>query len=128
MRPYDKQLTTDMAFRFQKFPIYKDIKKYIRNIYRLSAKFPREEQYGLANQLRRAGTSIALNLAEESDRGTDKEFRRFIQMSIGSLNETVAIFDISLDNGFMNQKNYDIMISQAESIVKQLSGLRKSLK
>ncbi|MFH1683858.1 MAG: four helix bundle protein [Candidatus Margulisiibacteriota bacterium] len=117
-----------MSFRFQKFPLYKDIMKYIRNIYSLSKAFPKEEQFGITNQLRRAATSIALNIAEGSDRGSDKEFKRFIYIAIGSLNETVAVFDILLENGFINQKNYDIMLSQAENIVKQLSGLRKSLK
>ncbi|MFH1683843.1 MAG: four helix bundle protein [Candidatus Margulisiibacteriota bacterium] len=117
-----------MSFRFQNFPLYKDIKKYIKTIYSLSAAFPKEEQFGITNQLRRAATSIALNIAEGSDRGSDKDFRRFINMAIGSLNETVAIFDISLENGFINKKNYDIMLAQAESIVKQLSGFSKSLK
>lgn len=117
-----------MAFRFLEFPVYKDTKKYIKNIYSISSNFPKEEQFGMINQLRRAATSIALNLAEGSDRGSDKDFKRFINMAIGSLNETVAVLDLSLGNGFINQKNYDIMISQAENIVKQLSGLRKSLK
>jgi four helix bundle protein len=91
-------------------------------------RFPKEEQFGITNQLRRAATSIALNIAEGSDRGSDKEFKRFIQMSIGSLNETLAILDISLENGFINKKNYGIILSQAGNIVKQLSGLRRSLK
>ena len=116
-----------MPFRFLDFPVYKEIKKYIRNIYRISAGFSKDEQFGLINQVRRAAISIALNLAEGSDRGTDKEFQRFIQMSIGSLNETVAILDIAFDNEFISQKNCDIMLKQAESIVKQLSGFRKSL-
>ena len=117
-----------MSFRFLQFPVYKDIKKFIRNIYSISSKFPKNEQFGLTSQFRRAATSIALNLAEGSDRGSDKEFRHFVDLAIGSLNETVAILDISLDNGFINQKVYDIMFSQAENIVKQLSGLRKKLK
>lgn len=117
-----------MVFRFQSFPVYVETKKYIKAIYSLSRQFPKDEQFGITNQLRRAATSIALNLAEGSDRGSDKEFGRFIQMAIGSLNETVAIFDIALDNEFINKQNYDIMVKQAENIVKQLSGLRKSLK
>jgi len=125
-------LTTDnkkiMAFRFQKFPVYKEVKHYIKNVYSCSSNFPKEEQFGLINQLRRAATSIALNLAEGSDRGSDNEFGRFIQISIGSLNETVAIFDIALENNFINKENYDIMLIQAENIVKQLSGLRRSFK
>ncbi|PIS29890.1 four helix bundle protein [Candidatus Saganbacteria bacterium CG08_land_8_20_14_0_20_45_16] len=115
-----------MAFRFQNFPVYKEIKIYIKNVYHHSSKFPKDEQFGLSSQLQRAATSIALNLTEGSDRGSDKKFSHFIQMAIGSLNETVAIFDIGLDNEFINGQSYDIMIGQAENIVKQLSGLRRS--
>jgi len=117
-----------LSFRFLNFPVYKDIKKYIGNIYSLSSKFPKDEQFGLTNQLRRAATSIALNLAEGSDRGSDADFKRFIQMSIGSVNETVAIFDIALERSFIDQVNCAIIISQAESIVKQLSAFRQALK
>ena len=117
-----------MSFRFLDFKIYKDIKIFIKEIYRTSAGFPKEEQFGLVNQIRRAATSIALNLAEGSDRGSDKEFGRFISTAIGSVNEVVAILDICLDNGFLNRQNYDIIMGQAEDIAKQLSGLRKSLK
>jgi four helix bundle protein len=117
-----------MSFRFLNFTVYKDIKKYIRNIYSVSSNYPKIEQFGLIDQVRRAAISIALNLAEGSDRGSDNEFRRFINMALGSLNETVAILDISKENGFITAKNYDIMLSQAENIAKQLSGLRKSLK
>jgi four helix bundle protein len=117
-----------MTFRFLKFPVYQDIKKYIGELYALSAKFPKEEQFGLTSQLRRAATSVALNIAEGSDRGSDSDFGRFIQMSIGSLNETVAIPDLASQSGFIDQANCDIMLSKAEQIVKQLSGLRKSLR
>lgn len=117
-----------MAFRFLNFPVYADIKKYIGDVYSFSSKFPKDEQFGLTSQLRRAATSIALNLAEGSDRGSDQDFKRFIQMAIGSVNETVAIFDIALERGFISQENCVIMMTQAESIVKQLSGFRQSLK
>ena len=64
-----------MAFRFLEFPVYKDIKKYIREIYQISSGFPQVEQFGMTNQIRRAAVSIALNLAEGSDRGSDKDFQ-----------------------------------------------------
>lgn len=116
-----------MSFRFLKFPVYTDIKKYINEVYKLSSKFPREEQFGMINQIRRAVVSIALNLAEGSDRGSDNEFKRFINTALGSLNETIAILDISADRNFILKEEYELLVSKAESIAKQLSGLRKSL-
>ncbi|MDI6732114.1 MAG: four helix bundle protein [Candidatus Margulisbacteria bacterium] len=116
-----------MAFRFLSFPVYKDVRNFIKEIYAISGKFPKEEQFGLTNQLRRAVISIALNIAEGSDRGSDNEFKRFIDISIGSLNEVIAILDIASDNGFIKKDEYDIMVVKAEHIVKQLSGFKKSL-
>lgn len=117
-----------MAFRFQEFRVYVEARKFIGNIFRITNKFPKDEQFGLTSQLRRAAISIALNVAEGSDRGSDKEFNRFIRMSIASVNEVVAALDISLDNKYLEKKNYEMLISQAESIVKQLSGFSKRLR
>ena len=117
-----------MAFRFQKFPVYKDARSFITNIYKITKNFPSEEQFGLVSQLRRAAISIALNVAEGSDRGSDKEFNRFINMAKGSVNEIVAALDISLDNSYISQKDYRTLLDQGESIIKQLSSFGKSLK
>ena len=117
-----------MAFRFQKFQVYNDARKFINSIYGTCRKYPRDEQFGLTAQLRKAALSIALNIAEGSDRGSDKDFNRFIQMSIGSVNEVIAALDISLDNKYLDKDTYNALLIQAESIVKQLSGFSKKLK
>lgn len=116
-----------MSFRFRKFAVYKEIVEFIRSIYRTTDQFPKREVFGLTNQIRRAATSIALNLAEGSDRGSDKEFKRFINISIGSTNEVVAVLDIALDNGYINQKVHDIFLEKAGCIVRQLSTLAQRL-
>lgn len=117
-----------MAFRFQGFRVYIEARKFIGDIFKITSKFPKDEQFGLTSQLRRAAVSIALNVAEGSDRGSDKEFNRFIRMSMASVNEVVAALDISLDNKYLDKNNYETLISQAERIVKQLSSFSKKLK
>lgn len=83
------------TFRFQKFPVYKDIKDFIRNIFVSTSKFPKEYQYDLSLQIRRAAISILLNIAEGSGRGSDKEFNRFITIAMASINEVIAGLDIT---------------------------------
>jgi len=117
-----------MTFRFQGFPVYTDIRKFISDIYRFTSKFPQEERYGLASQIRNAAISISLNLAEGSDRGSDREFNRFVRISIGSVNEVVAALDIAYDNKYIQISERDNLIKQAESIVKQLGGFSRELK
>lgn len=56
-------------------------------IYTATSRFPAEERYGLIFQLRKAGASIPSNIAEEEGRGSGNEFRRYLLIALGSLNE-----------------------------------------
>jgi four helix bundle protein len=65
-------------FRFRQFQVYKDARKFQKELKDLSRKkFPKEEQFCLTSQFWRALDSIILNIAEGSDRGTDKDFAHF---------------------------------------------------
>ncbi|MDP3093718.1 MAG: four helix bundle protein [bacterium] len=115
-------------FRFQKFPVYNDIRKFIKDIFSITSKFPTKYQYDLGSQIRRAAISILLNLAEGSGRNSDKDFNRFILIGLGSIYEVVAGLDIALDNELISKEEYQKLYEKAESIKKQLGGLSKTLK
>jgi len=117
-----------MTFRFRKFPVYKDIREFIKLIFIVSSKFPQIYQYDLGTQMRKAAISILLNLAEGSGRNSDKEFNRFLMIAIGSIDEVVAGSDVALDNCLITQKTYLQIVKKAESITKQLGGFSKKLK
>ena len=59
--------------RFQNFPVYKKLRLFINDIYKLASTFPKQEQFELASQLRRAATSSLLNVAEGSMKKSDAE-------------------------------------------------------
>lgn len=83
--------------------MYQDARKFSKEAKLFSKnKFPKYEQFCLLSQLWRALDSIILNIAEGSDRGTDKDFAHFLNTSRTSLNEVVACFDIALDNNYIN--------------------------
>jgi four helix bundle protein len=115
-------------FRFQNFPVYNDIRKFIKDIFSITSKFPTKYQYDLGSQIRRAAISILLNLAEGSGRNSDKDFNRFILIGLGSIYEVVAGLDIALDNELISKEEYQKLYEKAESIKKQLGGLSKILK
>lgn len=115
------------TFRFLDFQVYKDGKTLYKSVVRITKKFPREH-FGLADQLRRAALSVFLNLAERSAKYSDKDFKRYVENSLGSINESVACLDIAFGNELIDKTSFSEIMKLAESITKQLGGLSKKLR
>jgi four helix bundle protein len=75
-------------------------------IYRTSARFPREELYGLTSQVRRAGYSAAANIAEGSAKRGAREFRRYLGISLASLSEVAYALRLVRDLRLMSEATY----------------------
>lgn len=67
----------------------------VESVYRLTSTFPKEEQYGLTSQMRRAAVSVPSNIAEGAARNTSKELIYFLGISIGSLAELDTQLDLA---------------------------------
>lgn len=118
----------DKKFRFRKFKVYQDARSFVAELKKFSRKeFPKEEQFGLLSQLWRALDSIVLNIAEGSDRGTDKDFAHFLNISRTSINEIVACLDVALDNQYINKDEHESYLVKAADLVDQLTAFRMSL-
>ena len=76
-----------MGDAFKDLIVWQRAVKLSLAIYKLTASFPDSERFGLTNQLRRASVSVASNIAEGRGRGTDGEFRQFLNMAQGSAYE-----------------------------------------
>lgn len=114
-------------FRFRNFQVYQDGRELIRFIKNISKKFPREELFGLRSQLWRALDSVILNIAEGSDRGTDRDFAHFLNISRTSLNEVVSCLDLALDNKYISKQELDECLIKCEGLANQLTAFRKKL-
>ncbi len=117
-----------MSFRFEKLNIWQDAREFANSIYAATKEFPKEEKFGLVNQLRRAGISVALNIAEGSDRKSDAEFKRFLRMAISSCEEVVTGLYIAQDQKFINKEDFDMLYNFANKLVARINALTKSLK
>lgn len=117
-----------MGFRFRKFQLYKDLRIFVKEVYSLTEKLPKKESFGLILQLRRAATSILLNLAEGSMKKSDAEFNRFILISIGSVSEMAAILDICLDLKYITSSTHHTYMLKCETVAKRLFGFSNRLK
>lgn len=77
----------------------------VERIYKITSGFPREENYGIISQLRRAAISYPSNIAEGAARSSRKEFTQFVYIALGSLSELETQIIISSRLGYHNEKN-----------------------
>jgi len=75
-------------------------------VYRATRAFPKEELYGLTSQLRRASVSISANIAEGSAKRGKREFRRYLDIALGSLAEVRCLLVMSRDLGYLSDREY----------------------
>ncbi len=119
---------TTKKFRFREFKVYKETRQVSLGIKKLVKEtFPKEETFALMSQIRRALDSIVLNIAEGSERSTDKDFALFLNHSFASLNEVVACLDIAYDNKYITERDLEIYIPQLGELGNQLTAFRKML-
>lgn len=116
-----------MAFRFRKFRVYQDAKRLHIDIVSMLNNFPREYFY-LSDQIKRSSLSIALNIAEGSSKQSDKDFNRYIAISLGSVDETIASLEIALELKLIKQSQFEKFETQLESLSNQLGSFSKSLR
>lgn len=113
-------------FRFEELNIYNNALDLASWVYNITMKWPRNEMFGMTDQIRRAVVSISLNIAEGSSRG-EKDFGHFLDIARGSCYECVAIGKIALNNKILNQADYSQLYTKCEALSKMISALKKSL-
>ena len=114
-------------FTYRKLRVYQQSKNLVLVIYDLLKKFPREENYALCDQLRRAVISIPSNIAEGISRASRKEQIHFLEISFGSLNEVMCQIEIANELGIISQENLSLVEDYYKLIAQMLSGLRRSI-
>ena len=113
--------------RFKKLEVYQKALKFTGEVYRFSNLLPNDERFGIVSQLRRATTSIVLNIAEGAGAGSDMEFKRFLRMSLRSTYEVNSIFDIIKELGLIDSEIVENLRKNLDEISAMISGLIKSL-
>ena len=90
-------------------------------VYRLTKKLPKDEVYGLTNQLRRAAVSIPSNIAEGNARGSQKEYVRFLVIARGSKSEVETQLLICVRLGYLEQSETNTALGLCTEIGKMLT-------
>ncbi len=114
--------------RFKELDVWKTSMELVEEIYKVTEGFPRTEQFGIVNQIRRSAVSIPSNIAEGAGKNSNNDFNRFASIATGSCNELETQLLISLGLDYISKENYYKIEMKLHKIQNMLFGLQKSLR
>lgn len=112
---------------FKELKIWQKSIKLAGEVYNLLVEYPEFEKYGLISQMRRSVVSIPSNIAEGSGRGSNKDFRRFLAISLSSAFELETQLILSYNFGFISETTFKSFSEKLQELQKMIFGFRKSL-
>ncbi|MCF0191835.1 MAG: four helix bundle protein [Prevotella sp.] len=112
---------------FRKLDFWNDGIEFSVSINKITKFFPKEERFALADQLRRAASSIPSNIAEGSGRASNLEFARFIDIALGSAFESETQLIIAQRSGYLTQEITDSLLADLRSIERRLNAFKRVL-
>ena len=115
------------ARNYRELIVWQESIKLAKAVYKLTEKFPRQETYALADQIRRAVVSVPSNIAEGQARKAPGDFRRFLHISLGSLAEVDTQLILAQEFGYLSKEDIDSMDEQIQTLRKKLYALINSL-
>lgn len=116
-----------MRHNFKELKVWQNSRELVKKVYVATVEFPNNEQYGLTSQIRRSSISIVSNIAEGSGRGTDKDFSRFLNLSLGSAYELETQLILAYDLELVTKEIFEKISDNINEVQKMLYGLIKSL-
>jgi four helix bundle protein len=118
-----------MAVRdYRQLIVWQRAMDLVESVYRLTARYPKEELYGLTSQTRRASVSVPSNIAEGQGRRTTADFMHFLAMARGSLKELETQVIIACRLGYVAAGDETQVLGMADEVSRLLSGLKNSLR
>src|SRR6186713_1057228 len=117
-----------MAFKFEKLIVWQKAVDLSFVVHEVSRKFPKEELYILASQIKRAADSVSLNIAEGSTGQSNPEFARFPGIALRSNIEVVGCIFLDQRRGYITTSKFKKIYKMCEEILVMINALRNSLK
>ncbi len=112
---------------FRELNIWQLGKQIVLNVYDVSKDFPLSERFGLVTQMQRAAVSIPSNIAEGFNRFQNKEYRRFLYITLGSCAELETQVEISFDLKYITEEKRNCLIDQIDHESRMITNLIKRL-
>ena len=112
---------------FKKYDIWKLSHQLTLQIYSVTAKFPEKEKFQIICQMQRAAYSIPSNISEGAGRTSDKEFNRFLQMSLGSAHELEYFILLAKDLEYLEVDKFEELDLKINTLKRKMYSLSKKL-
>lgn len=94
---------------FKELLLWQEAHQLTLSVYEATKNFPKEEIFGVTSQIRRAAVSVPCNIAEGCGRFTSKDLANFLQISLGSTNETDYLTLLAKDLNYLQQQQFDAL-------------------
>lgn len=113
---------------FRKLQVWERSHRLTLEVYRITASFPRSEQYALTSQIRRSAASVPANIAEGCGRNGDAELARFLDIAMGSANEVDYHLQLACDLGLLDPTEHRRLPQEVQEINNMLAALTLRLR
>ena len=112
---------------FRQFDVWKKAHQLALDLYAATTRFPIEERFGLAQQLRRCAVSIPSNIVEGAARPTDRDFARFVGIALASASDAEYQLLLARDLGYIDDGRHELLSQAVVSVRRMLIRLRQRL-
>jgi four helix bundle protein len=119
---------TELMRNFKELEVWKESRVLTKDIYLLTNFLPQDEKFGLISQIRRCVISIASNIAEGAAKDSQKDFLRYLQISLGSSFELESHLILCVDLELISKTQMENHLENIERIQKRISSLIKYVK
>lgn len=113
---------------YRKLTVWEKAHRLVLEVYKLTCTYPREEQFNLISQLRRAATSVPTNIVEGCGRFTQKDFAKFLQDAFGSAQEIEYLLFLSSELNYMDNEKYNVINAQVNEVKAMLLSLLEKIR
>lgn len=113
---------------FKKMMIWKNAMDLSNSVFKITKEFPKQEDYGLTSQINRSAVSVPSNIAEGSSRYSNKDFNRFLEISLGSLYELHTQLVLTKYQDYIKNDPLKELEEKIEELQKMISSFQNSLK
>lgn len=116
-----------MQEQVEKLKVWQRAMELVKKAYQVTRNFPKDEQYGLSSQIRRAAVSIPVNIAEGKGRYHKKEYIQFLYMARGSAYEMMTLLQVARELGYLMSDEARELLQSCQEITAMLNGLIHSI-